>query len=215
MTTNSTIHLYHGSWEIVHKPRYGFGRTDNDYGQGFYCTTDIELANEWACSEKSTSWCNHYTLDLSKLELLDLTTSEFNALQWLALLMSNRNVNMDSQIMRQGAAWLIDNYLQDISAYDVIIGYRADDSFFRIARAFVSNSLPLETLETALRSGDLGLQYVIKSKRAFNALHFLDAEPVDHRKYYPRRIARSQTASALAFANNNFNGTFLSDIIRG
>ena len=215
MTTNSTINLYHGSWEIVSNPQYGVSRIDNDYGQGFYCTKDIELAKEWACSDdKSTSWCNSYTLDLTGLNILDLTTDDFTALQWLALLMDNRNVNMDSQIMRRGAEWLIANHLLDISKYDVIIGYRADDSFFRIARAFISNTLPLEFLEASLRSGDLGIQYTIKSECAFNALNFIEANPVDYRVYYPKRTARSQSASDFVFDKNYEDGTFLSDIIR-
>ena len=214
MATDSIINLYHGSWEIVSNPQYGLGRIDNDYGQGFYCTADIELAKEWACSEKSTSWCNSYTLDTTGLNILDLTTDDFTALQWLALLINNRNVTMDSQIMRRGANWLIENHLPDISTYDVVIGYRADDSFFRIARAFISNTLPLEFLEESLRSGDPGIQYTIKSERAFNALQFVNATPVDHRIYYSRRTAHSQAASSLVFDKNYDDGTFLSDIIR-
>ncbi|MCF0142741.1 MAG: DUF3990 domain-containing protein, partial [Parasporobacterium sp.] len=47
MTENLTI--YHGSQQIVEVPRFGMGKPYNDYGQGFYCTENIELAKEWAC----------------------------------------------------------------------------------------------------------------------------------------------------------------------
>ena len=43
--------IYHGSTEIVNSPLYGKGKVYNDYGQGFYCTEEIELAKEWACTE--------------------------------------------------------------------------------------------------------------------------------------------------------------------
>ena len=207
--------LYHGSWEIVKNPIYGFGRNDNDYGQGFYCTEDIELAREWACSEKLTSWCNHYNLDTSNLNILDLSQDDFGPLEWLALLLNNRNINLDSQLSRKSADWIISNHLIDITDYDVIVGYRADDSFFRIARAFINNSLPIEILDSALRSGELGLQYTLKSKAAFDALQFEDAELVDHRQYYARRLTRSRNASAEVFNNDAIlNGTFLADLMR-
>lgn len=207
--------LYHGSWEIVANPQYGLGRTDNDYGQGFYCTEDIELAREWACSEKSTSWCNNYTLDCTNLRILDLTTNEFGPLEWLALLISNRNIYLDNALSRRGAEWLVSNYLIDISDYDVIIGYRADDSFFRIARSFINNSLPLESLDSALRSGELGIQYVLKSEQAFAALDYVNSEPVDYRIYHTRRVARSQAANDSVFNSNELtDGTFLADLMR-
>ena len=44
--------IYHGSVQIIEKPQYGAGRKDNDYGLGFYCTEDIELAKEWAASDE-------------------------------------------------------------------------------------------------------------------------------------------------------------------
>ena len=207
--------LYHGSWEIVRQPQFGLGRTDNDYGQGFYCTEDIELAREWACSEKSTAWCNQYQLNCSELNVLDLSIDTFSPLEWLALLINNRNIYLDNALARRGAEWLVSNHLIDISDYDIIIGYRADDSFFKIARAFINNSLPLEALDSSLRSGELGIQYTIKSLQAFNSLSFIKAEPVDHRKYHSKRLARSQAANDKVFNNGELlDGTFLADLMR-
>lgn len=42
--------VYHGSNEQRPNPIYGFGKVKNDYGRGFYCTENIELAKEWACA---------------------------------------------------------------------------------------------------------------------------------------------------------------------
>lgn len=42
--------LYHGSKDIIEKPIYGQGKKYNDYGLGFYCTDNIELAKEWGTS---------------------------------------------------------------------------------------------------------------------------------------------------------------------
>ena len=40
--------LYHGSLDLIKKPVFGYGKTNNDYGLGFYCTQNLELAKEWA-----------------------------------------------------------------------------------------------------------------------------------------------------------------------
>ena len=40
------LKLYHGSEFIVEKPEFGKGARHNDYGRGFYCTENPELARE-------------------------------------------------------------------------------------------------------------------------------------------------------------------------
>ena len=214
---DTTLTLFHGSSEIVDSPRYGFGHVHNDYGQGFYCTEEIELAREWACTDASGSWCNRYSLNMDGLRVLHLESKDYSELQWLAVLLSNREVRLISPQMQRAAQWIVDNYNVDISQYDVIVGYRADDSFFSIARAFVNNSMPLESLSEALRRGDLGLQVVLKSRKAFEHLKFINAERVDYGIYYPKRNSRSRQASEWFF-NKDYSelsrGTFLSDLIR-
>lgn len=39
------VTIYHGSPNIV-TPVFGEGKDYNDYGQGFYCTENLELAKE-------------------------------------------------------------------------------------------------------------------------------------------------------------------------
>ena len=43
----------------------------------------------------------------------------------------------------------MEKYNIDISEYDLIIGYRADDSYFRFAEDFLNNSISVEKLERA------------------------------------------------------------------
>ena len=38
--------IYHGSKDIIEKPEFGKGNKKNDYGLGFYCTENVELAKE-------------------------------------------------------------------------------------------------------------------------------------------------------------------------
>lgn len=199
--------LYHGSREIVERPCYGKGRSYNDYGCGFYCTEHLELAREWACaSADADGFVNCYRFDARGLDVLDLTSGEYGVLHWLALLLENRVVDLSLPVAFQGAAYLREHFAVDASAFDVIVGYRADDSYFSFARAFLNNALSVDQLAYAMRLGDLGEQVVLKSPRAFERIGFLSAEPVDSARYYPRRKLRDDQARSRYRAEVQWRG---------
>ena len=133
----SKIVLYHGSNERIEKPLFGKGKVYNDYGQGFYCTEHIELAKEWSCNEGVDGFANKYELDETGLKILNLSGEEYTILHWLALLMKYRKFRISTPVMKRGAQWLEEKFLIDLTPYDIVIGYRADDSYFTFARAFV------------------------------------------------------------------------------
>jgi len=235
--------IYHGSVKIIEQPRYGAGRKDNDYGIGFYCTEDIELAKEWAAADERGGFVNCYEveeagmsfLDLQQMPEKDVVSSEklpaqqipeeksgFSAeerlvLQWMAVLLDNRSVRLGSPLEKRGKDYLLSHFLPDILGYDYLIGYRADDSYFSYARAFLSNTLTVGQLSAAMRLGDLGLQYVIKSSRMFERIHFCEAVSVDGRFCYPRRMQRDQAARQKfrsMLEEDMEGGLYLSDLMR-
>ncbi len=217
MIAVSKIVLYHGSNERIEKPLFGKGKAYNDYGQGFYCTEHIELAKEWSCNEGVDGFANEYELDISGLKILNLSSEEYNILHWLALLADNRSFRLSTPVMSRGVGWLKEHFLVDISEYDLIIGYRADDSYFSFARAFISNEISLSQLNYAMRLGKLGEQYVLKTEKAFNQIEFKSAELADNTVYYARRKMRDDEARNAFFAElekEDVNGIYMRDIIR-
>lgn len=209
--------LYHGSLEIVKKPLYGKGKSYNDYGPGFYCTEEIALAKEWACTENKDGYVNQYTLDMSELKVLNLSSDEYTILHWLAFLMKFRIVRVSSPLMKRSSSWLIENFFPDVSDADVIIGYRADDSYFSFARAFVNNEISIAQLSYAMKLGKLGEQVVLKSPTAFERIHFQKSIYVDRTEYYPKRQARDLEARDLylkELEKDDENGLYIRDLIR-
>ena len=89
-----------------------------------------------------------------------------------------------------GLRYIISEY----ETKDVIVGYRADDSYFSFANAFLNNTISLEQLSRAMYLGKLGEQVVMKSQTAFSRLTFKESLPVDSGLYYPRRMARDRQA---------------------
>lgn len=213
------MELWHGSDKIVESPCYGVGKPYNDYGQGFYCTEHKDLACEWAVSHGRDGFANRYELAPEGLICLNLSDSKYTILNWIALLIDNRSFRLDSPVARRGAAYLKEAFLLDIEGFDVIKGYRADDSYFSFARAFLSNTITVEQLARAMKLGKLGEQVVIKSRRAFEAIEYLgfEAAPIDTyglRREARDRKAREEYRKILAEEDDTFEGLRIVDIIR-
>ena len=138
--------IYHGSINIVKEPIYGYGKKYNDYGLGFYCTENIELAKEWAVNKDKDGYVNIYELDINDLKILNLNDKRYNVLHWLTILLKNREFDLRSSVSQKAKEYLIKNYSIDISDIDVIIGYRADDSYFTFAQDFLNNIISLRKL---------------------------------------------------------------------
>ena len=214
----SKLILYHGSSEIIEKPIFGKGKAYNDYGRGFYCTENFELAKEWACTEGIDGYANQYEIETDGLKILNLSSGEYTVLHWLALLMTYRKLRLSTPVMKRGAEWLKEHFLVNIEDYDAIIGYRADDSYFSFARAFVSNEISLGQLSHAMKLGKLGGQFVLKSREAFEAIQFVSYVASDNTIYYARRKARDDAARAAFFAElerDDMDGIYIRDLIRG
>lgn len=186
--------LYHGSQYQITVPQYGKGSRNNDYGRGFYCTENLELAKEWACAKNTDGFANRYELVIDDLKVMNLNSASYNILNWLALLTQNRTYWQNSSISEEAKRYLKENFLPEIAGYDVIIGYRADDSYFSFAQDFVAGTISLQKLSEAMRLGNLGEQVVLKSEKAFERIHFLDSTPVSAEDYYSRKAARDREA---------------------
>ncbi|MDE5872864.1 MAG: DUF3990 domain-containing protein [Lachnospiraceae bacterium] len=213
----SKLMLYHGSSVIVEHPAFGEGKTYNDYGMGFYCTEHIELAKEWACSENIDGYANQYEVDMSDLSVLNLSSDEFTILNWLAILMLHRKARLSTPLAKRGKEYLIQNFLPEFENHDIIVGYRADDSYFSFARSFVSNEISLRQLGYAMKLGRLGEQFVLKSSKAFDAIKFIGYEIADNTVYYAKRKARDDEARAAynkELEKEDLDGIFMRDIIR-
>ena len=186
--------IYHGSNKIIERPLFGAGNPSNDYGLGFYCTETLDLAKEWACSAETDGYANKYSLNTDGLKILSLTSGEYNILNWLAILLENRKFRLSSDIALEAKEYIFENFLIDYKNYDIIKGYRADDSYFSFANAFLNSTISISQLEKAMVLGKLGEQIVAVSEKAFDALSFEEAIPAEKEIYFPKKLARDNLA---------------------
>ena len=206
--------VYHGSKEIIKKPIAHGSKETNDYGPAFYMTKDTEAAKEWACRNDQVGFVNIYEFDIRGLRVLDLRKE--NPLVWISILMHFRNLEKSFlKAFGNRIEYLDNNYYIDVNQYDVIIGYRADDAYFRFPSDFVRGNITLEQLKKSFELGNLGVQIVIMSERAINRLHFIDAI-VPENKYCGQYYSTVQKATEeYDSLSKDEEGIRIFDIIRG
>mgnify|MGYP004482305471 CR=1 FL=1 len=187
--------LYHGSPNRVIVPKFGFGEDRHDYGRGFYLTENLELAKEWAVCrpDETNGWVHKYELEMEGLNILDF--QKYDVLSWLAELMKHRDA-ADSRRYKMLAQKFIEKYGIDTCGYDVITGWRANASYFYIAKEFVRDNIDIEILEELLSLGGLGIQFCIKSERAFAQLSEVEQDimSVDYSEFNDRYNERDINA---------------------
>lgn len=211
------ITIYHGSEKIVEVPTFGEGKKNNDFGLGFYCTESEDLAKEWAVSSLRNGFANKYTLDTEYMRILNLNSPEYTILNWIAVLVEHRLFSIKTPVARRAKQYLIDNFSINVNAFDIITGYRADDSYFDYAESFLNNGISVEQLARAMKLGKLGEQIVIKSQFAFSRLKFEGFDVAEKEEFYVLRKSRDDEANRLylEMLEEEGDGLYIQDIIRG
>jgi len=220
ITNTTKLFLYHGTSEKNFEPYFGGGRGYHDYGNGFYTTENIEAAKEWACQgQHGSSFVYAYELDLESLNLLNL--DENNTLAWVSVLMTHRRSKKIRGAALERCNKMIERYGIDVSKYDLVRGFRANDSYFQFTTDFVTDTITLETLMKSIVAGDLGKQVCLKSEKAYMQLgkqvDVVTISGEDYERYHNRYLTKDTDARLLAnnYSNEPQEGWLLSDILKG
>lgn len=117
---------------------------------------------------------NVYDLEIDLLKILDL--QEYGVLAWIAEVIANRGMNQEAAgIVGERLSAM---YRVDSEKYDIIKGYRADDSYTQVVEAFLLNQISAYEVERLFYKGALGNQIFLKSQKAFEKIHWVHAYEV-------------------------------------
>lgn len=214
--------IYHGSKQIIEKPVVNGSDEHNDYGASFYLTTDLESAKVWACKHNTLGIVNEYEIrktEYEKLKILNLTDKEkYSPLNWIAILVHFRKLSGKFRNEYQLYLDWLEKYYIDISEYDVVIGYRADDAYFAFPLSFIQNPLSYDDLERIYRLGNLGVQQAFMSERAIKLLKFIRTRECDDSyigKYYEIvRVAVKEFEDSISVVKDPYK-TYIINMVRG
>ena len=188
---NKNVIIYHGSQQILTNPEFPFRKKPYyDFGQGFYCTADRELAMEWACPANRDGYVNRYELNTEDLKVIDLTRPPYSLLSWFALLLRSRKFDITGDLNSKARVYTLSNFVPAIGDADVLIGYRADDGYFAAAEQFFNDRITLRQLAELFRRNEPCQQIVLLTEKAYSHLTFTGYETADSRKYYYLRTQR-------------------------
>ena len=128
------------------------------------------------------------------LKVLDLNGKGHCVLHWLAVLLRHRAFDVRYGVATLARPYLMENFAVDMSKYDVIRGYRADDSYFSFAQDFLSGTISYPQLTVAMRLGKLGEQIVLKSEEAFARIKFRSAKAATRETWLAAKERRDAAA---------------------
>ena len=212
------IILYHGSDHVIEKPLFGVGDVHSDYGQAFYCTKELDMAKEWANKTTYSGYANKYRFDGRGLKILDLTDGTFSVLNWIAILFHHRQLSASQrETYKRRLTFLEKHYYIDVQDYDVVIGFRADDAYFKFPLFFIQNELSVSRLEEIYQLGQLGRQVALISKKAFSRISFMEAieaEPAFRERYITRKNSADSRFEEIRIEEINSDKPKIEDMMR-
>ncbi len=152
----STIKLFHMGFDIIEKPDLKIGRSNADFGQGFYLSDNEEFSKRWAQERRGLStYLNSYEMDLTGLKVKRFSRDE----EWFRYISSNRANRPD-----------------DLADYDIITGPIANDTIYATWGIITSGWMKPNQALRLLTFGPLYKQIAVKTERATDSLHFIGAE---------------------------------------
>ena len=208
--------FYYGADRKVEKPIYNYSESNpsNDYGIGFYLTKEKDKAELWA-SQFDEGYCIKYEFDMKDLKVLYLNSNTKEEIMlWISILVNNRFSKEEIENNKETIEWLNSHYHVNLDEYDVIVGYRADDSYFLYSRDFVSNDLSIDALSKAMKLGKLGLQYCLKSEKVFKKIKTLEYKKIEKNNDYAVYREKIRQEYIQTKENDDIHNDRLLDIMR-
>lgn len=158
--------LFHGAkatieGDIDHNHLNGF----KDFGAGFYLSESYDSSASWVADrENGTCYCFYLPND-KDFKVLKFDVSR----EWMYAILYFRGAFNKFTPSKE-----VMDIIDKINNSDVIIAPIADNNMYDTLNSFSLNLITDEQCLHALSANNLGLQVVLKSKKACDSIHFID-----------------------------------------
>jgi len=175
--------LFHGAKSTIDgKLSVHAGRTNNDFGQGFYTGESYDQAISFVNSFKNSSV---YFLDFN-YENLKCKRYEVNQ-EWMMTIAYYRGT-LDSYKEHP----TIKDLIAKSRECDYIIAPITDNRMFQIINSFIDGEITDEQCKHCLAATNLGMQYIFVSDKALDQAEIIERcyIPANEREYYMNNRSR-------------------------
>ena len=136
-----------------------------DFGAGFYLSESLESAASWV-AERSNGTCYCFYIKCKK----DYKIIRFDVTrEWMYLILYYRgafeNFKPNKEVL---------DLVNKVESCDLIIAPIADNNMYETINSFAYGQISDEQCLHALSANNLGLQYVLKSKKSCEDIEFID-----------------------------------------
>ncbi len=142
----------------------------------------------------SDGFSNRYLLDTEFLNVLHLNSPDYTILNWVAVLMNNRTFKIKTPVARRAMAYLTRNFSINVNAYDLITGYRANDSYSVMCclklQAKFMRQRRRRRLPAQESTGSAGLLHITNGTHPEATVKFFGCYPLRHCKVCTIRFMR-------------------------
>lgn len=164
MSVNFSKPFFHGSRESITNPDLMHSRVDIDFGQGFYLTQDINMAEKWAVT-KAIPIINSYRFKGYGLSIYEFELDK----EWLEFVKANRNADNPE-------------LLKKYNKYDVLIGPTADDKLYDTIGEYIDGIITANEAVKYLNIANHSNQIVLKTNAAIEQCQFIEARQIPNDK---------------------------------
>lgn len=159
------MRLYHGSTVSVRRPSLRPGRTNADFGKGFYTTSSSEQAERWAHIKREREEARRAVVSVYEFDETLLDSSDWNI----------RHFNGADE------AWLY--FVTDCRKsrghdFDLVLGPVANDKVFTTVNLFESGVLSFEAAILQLKAYKTYDQLSFHTERVIKSLRFVESYEV-------------------------------------
>lgn len=212
MRYGDIVKLYRAGMSNKIDKQFKFDSNIHNFGDGYYATNNAGLALDMIDRFNSSNDIHLQTfrMNLAGLKVIDF--DELDNLNWLAEVLWNRQKDLAKHE-------IVPMYKVDTQMCDIIIGRRPGQSYFTVARSFLTGEISLQKMNNLLDIWEDGSLYVIKQQEAFNRLEFLNDAVVSEQglNSYKAHITNNDYASKMwldaAYNTSNQGQTMIWDIL--
>lgn len=210
LTNENKLALFHGAKSIIEgNIDITHSRSNNDFGQGFYCGESFEQSSLFV-SGFDTSSVYIISFDPQNLSSVEYKVNQ----EWMLTIAYFRG-----RLKGYENHPIVEKLINKLECVDYLVAPIADNRMFRIIDSFIEGEITDEQCIHCLAATNLGFQYVFKTEKALSQVKIVERCYLcneEKEKYQIKRLGDNSIGDAkIKMARRQYRGKgqYIDDIL--